>query len=272
MRRKCKFYNFKNEMKDGYLLDFGISSEKTSAGISQYTVGIVETLEGRIEKVSLNKIFLRIEEWLKIDYEIISSGSKGNAVIIDDMLFDCGVSYSKIRESLYNINYLFITHRHTDHLNLTTYQKIRKEFPRIKTIGNYDLENWIHLDEIVGDSTTIKEKDRLIQSFKCVHDVPCSGFVVTKDEKSLIYATDTNSLEHAPKIKYDYFFIESNYDEKKIELIRNNAKKVYGYDAWEGAMRHLSTQQSRVFYYMNRKDKDSLWVELHKSGRFYWWI
>ena len=62
MRRKCKFYNFKNEMKDGYLLDFGISSEKTSAGISQYTVGIVETLEGRIEKVSLNKIFLRIEE------------------------------------------------------------------------------------------------------------------------------------------------------------------------------------------------------------------
>ena len=202
-------------------------------------------------------------------YKIIASGSKGNAVIVGDMLFDCGVGYNKLKDELYDIKYLLITHRHTDHLNVKTYQKIVKDFPRIKTIGNYDVSRLVHLKEIVGDSTKIKLKDRVIESFPCVHDVPCHGFVVTIKGKKLIYATDTQSLEHAPKVKYDYFFIESNYDLKKIELIRNKSRKLYGYDAWSGAMRHLSSQDSRLFYYMNRKDRDSLYVELHKSSRFY---
>lgn len=204
-----------------------------------------------------------------IDYKIIGSGSKGNAVIIDDMLFDCGVAYNKLKDELYDIKYLFVTHRHSDHLHVKTFQKIVKDFPRIKTIGNYDVARLVHIDEMVGDMTKIKLKDRIIESFPCVHDVPCHGFVVTKDNKKLIYATDTQSLEHAPKIKYDYFFIESNYDEKKIELIRNKSKKLYGYDAWQGAMRHLSSQKSRLFYFINRKDRDSLYIELHKSSRFY---
>ena len=184
-------------------------------------------------------------------------------------MFDIGVPFSFIRDDLYGIKYLFLTHRYTDHINKNTLRRLAKEFPRIKTIANYDLSNFIRADYLVGDETEIKVKDRKIIAFKCLHDVPCSGYVVQMNDKNMIYATDTASLEHAPKLKYDYFFIESNHDAKKVELIRNNSKKKFGYDAWAGAMRHLSTQDSRTFYYLNRRNKDSEWIELHKSERFY---
>ena len=205
----------------------------------------------------------------KLNYEIIASGSSGNCVIVEDMMFDVGVPYSKIRKYLYKIKYLFITHRHTDHVNLATLTKIKKEFPRIETVGNYDVYGITKVNILVGDSTNITKRDRTIQSFFCPHDVPCHGFVVEKEGKLLIYATDTTSLDNAPKLKYDYFFIESNHDENKIKAIRDNSKQKYGYDAWQGAMRHLSTQQSKAFYYINRRNPESEWIELHKSERFY---
>lgn len=181
-------------------------------------------------------------------------------------MIDCGVTYHKIEDRLYDIKYLLITHTHTDHLKVVTYNRIRKHFPRIKTIANWQVAAKVDVDRVVGDETIIKLKDRTIRSFPCVHDVVTHGFVIFKGDTSIIYATDTASLEHAPKAKYDMLFLESNHDEKKLDMIRNGD---WGYDAWKGAMRHLSTQKSKAFYYMNRKDTHSEWIELHKSKRFY---
>lgn len=204
-----------------------------------------------------------------LNYKIISSGSKGNCVIIEDMMFDVGVTFKSIKDELYNVKYLFITHTHTDHINFKTIEKIRKNFPRVQIIANWHVATKITVDHIVGDETMLTLKNREIQSFLCPHDVVCHGFAVYLKDKNFIYATDTTSLENAPKIKYDYMFIESNHDENKIEQVRNNSKQLFGYDAWKGAMRHLSTQKSKAFYYMHRKNKESKWIELHKSERFY---
>lgn len=190
-------------------------------------------------------------------------------MIIEDMMFDCGVPYRQIKDKLYDIKYLFITHRHSDHIKPNTVNRIIKNFPRIKIIGNYDVANIVPTFDIVGDVTELDLGDRKVQAFKCYHDVPTTGFVVSMNHVNFIYATDTASLEAAPNEKYDYMFIESNHDENKIEAIRSNSKKMYGYDAWKGAKRHLSTQKSREFYYLHRRNKDSKWVELHKSRRFY---
>ena len=204
----------------------------------------------------------------KMNYKIIRSGSKGNAVIIEDMLFDIGVPFNKLKKHLYYINYIFITHIHTDHLKISTVERIQKEFPRIKFIGNWEVASKIKLDHIVGDVTQLSLKNRQVQSFPCTHDVACHGYVIDYKEKKFIYATDTADLDEAPKEKYDYLFIESNHDENKINAVRNNQKN-YGYDVWKSAKRHLSTQQSKAFYYMYRKNKESEWIELHKSERFY---
>lgn len=205
----------------------------------------------------------------KLHYEIIASGSSGNCVIIGDMMFDCGVAYNKIRKYLYNIKYVIITHVHCDHLNLTTLEKIRKEFPRIEFIANYDVGQRTFIHHLVGDETILALKDRVIKSFPCIHDVPTHGFVINMRDLNIIYVTDTSNLDHAPSGKYDYLFIESNHCENKIAAIQNNAEQKYGYDAWENAMRHLSTQKSKAFYYINRKNENSKWIELHKSSRFY---
>ena len=177
-----------------------------------------------------------------LDYEIISSSSRGNCVRIEDMLFDVGVPYRKIAEKLYDIRYIILTHRHSDHLHMRTAQQIQKRFPRISWIGNFDVGQRIPLDHIVGDETVMALKGRTLPSFPCVHDVPTHGYVIASKKGKFIYAPDTHSLEHAPKAKYDYFLLESNHDEKKIEQVRNTPRKVYGYDAWAGAMRHLSTR------------------------------
>ena len=49
-----------------------------------------------------------------MDYEIISSNSKGNCIIIEKfMMLDCGVSYKRIKDKLKNIKLIFISHNHT---------------------------------------------------------------------------------------------------------------------------------------------------------------
>lgn len=49
-----------------------------------------------------------------MNYEIVNSGSDGNAIIINNyFLLDCGVSYKKIRDYLKQIKLIFISHSHT---------------------------------------------------------------------------------------------------------------------------------------------------------------
>lgn len=206
-----------------------------------------------------------------LEYEIISSSSKGNSVVINkEILIDCGVPYKKVENVLKNIKYLFITHVHTDHLNMATFKKIKQKWGHIKVFSNYEVAQQVgveNLTKVLTTEVSYRMGNMVITPFECVHDVLTFGYVFDIDDVSVIYATDTNNLDNAPSRKYDYFFIESNHDEKKLErAIRHNR---YKYDVYSSAKRHLSTQQARTFYFMNRKSKESVFVELHKSDRFY---
>ncbi len=86
-----------------------------------------------------------------IEWKIISSGSKGNCVIVNDVMIDCGVPFKRIKEHLYDINYLLLTHIHSDHINSSTLENIRKLFPKITIIGNYQIAQLYDID-IIGNS------------------------------------------------------------------------------------------------------------------------
>lgn len=201
-------------------------------------------------------------------YEIISSGSKGNAVLINDVLVDCGVPFSQLKEKLYDVKYLLITHIHMDHLKPKTYSAIRKLFPKITTIGNYQVGQTVDLDIISNAGFPVETEDYTFHCFECLHDVLTYGYTWQFEDKNIIYVTDTGSLETAPPGPYDFLFLESNHDEKKLEEVRKKPNEK-GYDPFESGKRHLSTQQSKGFYYLNRRDSDSEFIELHKSKRFY---
>jgi ribonuclease BN (tRNA processing enzyme) len=204
-----------------------------------------------------------------MNYKIISSGSAGNCIILNEnIMFDCGVPFKEIKDDLYGIKYLIITHVHTDHLKLQTLTQIASQFPRIKIIGNYEVHQVFPVHIIANEGFEIETDDYIFTPFLAEHDVLCYGYTFyTKEGDSIIYCTDTSTLEHAPKDLYDYLFLESNHDEEKLEAVRG--QKRGSYDPYLSGKRHLSTQQCKLFYYMNRRSKESELIELHKSSRFY---
>jgi ribonuclease BN (tRNA processing enzyme) len=203
-----------------------------------------------------------------MNYKILSSGSKGNCVIINDnIMIDCGIAFNKMKNELYGIKYLLITHVHSDHLNKVTLEQIMRKFPTIKIIGNYEVHQAFFTHVIANAGFDVVTEDYIFTPFEAVHDVLTYGYVFNVGDKRIIYCTDTAHMNNAPKGKYDYFFIESNHDERKLEEARNEWKG--GYNPYLSGKRHLSTQAAKNFYYSNRRSAQSEFIELHKSSRFY---
>ena len=148
--------------------------------------------------------------------------SRGNCVVINDVMIDAGLPYNKIKQHLYGIKYLIITHIHGDHFKVKTLQKIASNFPRIKMIGNYEVHQIYNMNYIANEGFEIVTPDYTFMPFVCVHDVLTYGYTWNYQGKDIIYATDTGSLEFAPVKKYDYLFLESNHDEQKLEEARND--------------------------------------------------
>lgn len=49
-----------------------------------------------------------------MDYKLIASSSKGNALLIENkILIDCGVTFSKLKEYIYNLKIVLLTHSHS---------------------------------------------------------------------------------------------------------------------------------------------------------------
>jgi phosphoribosyl 1,2-cyclic phosphodiesterase len=173
---------------------------------------------------------------MAFDVNIVHTGSKGNCVIIDKkIMIDVGRSYRELEPLLSDMEVIFVTHRHGDHLNPAVINQMTKKMPW-KVNGNLymnkdvlekvkshkNLTNLIFpSDHIIDSNTTlnlvIDNKKYSFCTFNLYHDVPNQGFVITNElGEKLIYATDTSSLQDAPNEKYDYILIEGNYDEDKL--------------------------------------------------------
>lgn len=203
-----------------------------------------------------------------IDYNILASGSSGNAVRIENIMIDCGIPFKKMRDELYKVDTLLITHAHSDHIKETTYEHIKSEFPRIQTFANADVAYRYHVDTVIGTSKFVLSKKRIIRPYFGKHDIPVSFFIITINKTNILYATDTYSVENPEELPIDYFFLEANYDERKLRELRKQYK-TRSYDPIESSLRHLSVQKAKEFYYVNRRSEESVLIELHKSNRFY---
>ena len=203
-----------------------------------------------------------------LDYHIIGSGSDGNAVRIGPIMIDCGMPYKAMKQDLYLCDTLLITHAHSDHIKVATFHRILEEFPRIRTFANPTVAYQFYINEVISTAPFRTPSGIVVTPYEGRHDTEVTYFTFCVDGNEVIYATDTNLVENQNHIKFDYLFLESNYDEQKLAaLARQYAKR--GYDPWVSSHRHLSTQQSKAFYYLNRRNTDSQWIELHKSTRFY---
>lgn len=205
---------------------------------------------------------------IELDYHIIGTGSSGNAVRIENIMFDCGVPFSHMKEDLYKVDTLLITHSHSDHIKPATLERIRKEFPGITVFGNADVAYQYDVDMVVGSKPFSLRKRRKVIPFDGVHDVPVTGYIVQMKGLNILYMTDTARVNPPSDLLLDYIFLESNFDERKLRQEAKRYKK-HGYDPYLSVTRHLSTQKCKEFYYTHRRNEESKLIELHQSQRFY---
>jgi len=207
-------------------------------------------------------------------YTIIASGSKGNAVLIGDILVDMGVSWKLIEPYKDKIKHVLITHSHMDHFRKGNLKHLRKKDiltnPLVaKTIHEYFQDKGQFFKKVVamGHEDVVELGKYKITAFRCYHDVVCIGFKVEviKTGEKFIYATDTSSTIDFIKDKYNQVFIESNYDGKKVNKAMGNNKS---YLRAKRNLRHLEKRKALQFYLENSAE-GAEFIELHKSENFY---
>ena len=203
----------------------------------------------------------------ELNYEILKTGSKGNCVVIEDIMIDCGIPFSKMKEVLYDLKHLLLTHIHSDHIVPATLKRIKSLFPKITILGNYEVAQKYGVDIIVNHTFPVETQDYTFLPVKGIHDVVVTGYEFEVKGQQVCYMTDSNTYSHFEGTEFDYFFIEANYDAKKLEEVAKIFKRK-GYDPIASAQRHASLQAAKGFYYSNRRSVDSKLIELHMSDRF----
>ena len=162
-------------------------------------------------------------------YQIIKTGSKGNAVVINDnILIDCGVSYRNLPAS--QLKLVLLTHEHRDHFNADTIRRLVTERPTLRfACGEFLVE-------------------KLVQA-----GVHCkNGYRLEISGKKIIYATDTYTLRGIKAKNYDYYLLEANYEEdeirRKIKDKETTGQYVYEYRVLKT---HLSKEECDSFLLEN---------------------
>jgi phosphoribosyl 1,2-cyclic phosphodiesterase len=162
----------------------------------------------------------------------LCSGSKGNSIFIKSekasILIDAGIStkqlclrLKEIGEAPENIDAIFITHEHSDHLKGVPVFAKRYKCPVFisRFVEKESLEKVKSMEFFVcGDTITFK--DMQISSFQIPHDaVDPVGFVVRNNGNAIGIATDMGKPTFLIKEKIracSTLFLEFNHDEEML--------------------------------------------------------
>jgi ribonuclease BN (tRNA processing enzyme) len=195
-------------------------------------------------------------------YDIIGTGSKGNAVVIGRKLFDAGLPFKQIEPHIDEFDDVYITHRHSDHFRVSTILKLAKLGKTIYVPTDMLLN--VPDERLIGILKPAFISPAMGLIYPINHDVDGNMYTFYEAGKHVIYATDTRDFKAIPPdAKFDAFFIEANHDEYTAisASLRGN---VHAY----GALRHASYATAQIFYLEHRASEDALLVELHASKRF----
>ena len=175
-------------------------------------------------------------------YNIIKTGSKGNAVVINDMiLIDCGVPFKALSAVYKGLRLVLLTHSHVDHFKTATIKKLALERPTLR----FACCDWLVNDllscgvdkkniDVLGIGIIHNYKLFKVIPVKLYHNVPNCGYKIHFEGEKLFYATDTGSLEGIEAKSYDLYMVEANYtDEEIAERIKSkeeNGEYIYEYE------------------------------------------
>lgn len=209
-------------------------------------------------------------------YEIISTGSQGNAVVIErKILVDCGVSWKSLRPKVKELDLVLLTHIHGDHFIPATVRALHQERPALR----WGCCKWMvgpllaagvapKLIDPLAPGTAYSYHtsagEAIISPVRLTHDVPNCGYHLTIAGQKAFYATDTGTLDGIEAPGYDLYMIEANHTQE--ELAHRAAEKLaageFSYEA-KAARNHLSREQAEAWLAQNAGPK-SRFVFLHQ--------
>lgn len=223
---------------------------------------------------------------MTFNINVIGTSSSGNAVVIDNaLMIDAGLAVRDLKQHLATVSAVFITHQHGDHIRPAVVNHLARNRPVLlqrrfflnqstQTALQTALPKHVHTlaqcPTITGPGwqTTITTPDGIeyhVEAFELVHDVENYGFVVTKNgTERLIYATDTETMRHAPTGPFDAILVEGNWDEDKFtEMISSH--DIHIQQRALQNLRHMSVQKFEEF--VNRHGHDTtVSYQMHVSG------
>ena len=207
---------------------------------------------------------------------IISSSSKGNCYIYNkDLMLDIGVSFAKIKPYIRNLKLLLLTHRHQDHINRKTLQKLIYEMPTLKIVcGEWMVQLLVDLGVNKKNIYILKLNKKydlgkyIIEPVEAIHDVPNCGYKITIKATNyrIFHITDTSNVSHIEAKNFNLYCIESNYKDEILEYhkqICGNEDEMYYLDRVDKT--HLSYSKANDFLINNMGD-NSQFEYIHQSS------
>jgi ribonuclease BN (tRNA processing enzyme) len=137
----------------------------------------------------------------------VGTGSSGNCYLLKHndnyIALDCGCKWKDVLVGCnfhpIDIDFALVTHSHSDH------SKYAKEFIK-GGIPVYSPDN-------VKAKTMVKYKDISFVPFVVPHDVPCYGYLIKVDGRTIVYMTDFGYCRYTFKSwNVDTFIIACNYN------------------------------------------------------------
>ncbi len=190
----------------------------------------------------------------------LASGSEGNVTFVETahhkILLDLGTTVKYIKEklseisaNLSDVDYIFITHVHDDHIKaLKNYIKKYKGTICLSPQMFSELTFLQSYENIILYNDAVYLDDVTIDIFKTSHDTSDSrSFVIRSEGKSIVYLTDTGFINQKNFKKIanaDIYLFESNHD---IEMLMNGPYPKWLKDRVAGPYGHLSNKDSSIY-------------------------
>ncbi len=170
-------------------------------------------------------------------YSILGSGSKGNSFYIESgctsILIDAGFSGKELEKrlalhgkELTNLNGLFLTHEHGDHIQGAGVVSRRCSLPVYANHGTFagseKTIKKLHKRVEFETGDTCELQDFSIRSFRISHDTRDPvGFLISDGKHSIACCTDTGKVSHliASRLSScDALILEFNHD---LQMLKN---------------------------------------------------
>lgn len=212
---------------------------------------------------------------IKMEVNIISTGSKGNAVLINkEILIDCGVPYKAIKPYVKGLKLVLLSHKHSDHFKPETIRRLAAERPSLRFgCGKWLLPSVIasgarksNIDIYIPNTKNRYTDDLQLIMIPLKHNVSNCGYKIYLHGEKIFYATDCNNLDGIDAPNYDLYMIEANYEDaeiqRRIEEKQANGQYCYEYEVLKN---HLSKKKADDFIVANAGN-NSRFVYLHGHG------